>query len=100
MVTLAILLLVAGVLLTLRAVGNIVLKLDGLATQVAVHAEENLLQHRVTRRYVGGELIEKRVLPAVGYREPEPTPFERKVLRDWNTGSQPRTAGIDAPTPL
>jgi hypothetical protein len=77
-----VLLAVVGVLL-LWSIGNLFLKLEGLAAQIANDAEENLLQHRVTRSYVGGDLIEKRVLPSVGYREPRRTPFEEKILTDF-----------------
>jgi len=65
------LLVLAGVVLGLRAVGNLTLRLDGLAGQIAADAEKNLGEHRISRAYIGNELIEKRVLPTIGWR-PEP----------------------------
>lgn len=52
--------------------------------RIAADAEENLLQHRIGRSYIGNELIEKRVLPAVGYKEPEKTHVEKFMLDVWN----------------
>lgn len=89
---------VVGFALTLRAVAelrehvserfNATAELEaGLAQmlkdQAAEIAEENLLQHRIGRQYIGHELIEKRVLPTIGYREPERTPVERWMLETW-----------------
>jgi hypothetical protein len=51
--------------------------------QAAEIAEENLLQHRIGRKYIGVDLIEGKLLPHVGYRPPEKTPVEKWMLRTW-----------------
>ena len=87
-----------GVGVTLRAVKNlrqhVTERVNSLADleaglaqmlkdQAAEIAGENLLQHRIGRKYIGHELIEKRVLPTIGYREPEKTPVEKWQLQVW-----------------
>jgi hypothetical protein len=65
-----------------------------LATgQAAEIAEENLLQHRIGRKYIGVDLIEGKLLPHVGYRPPEKTPVEKWMLETWKaeTADTPET---------
>ena len=54
-----------------------------LKDQAAEIAEENLLQHRIGRRYIGVDLIEGKLLPHVGYRPPEKSPVEKWMLETW-----------------
>lgn len=77
-------LIIAGVaFVTLATVGSLVIRLDGVAAQIDAHAQESDRLHKITRRYIGGELIENRLLPHVGWTAPEKTPFEKKILADW-----------------
>lgn len=90
---------VVGFALTLRAVAglrsHVTERCNSLADlqadfcklacgQAAEIAEENLLQHRIGRKYIGVDLIEKRILPTIGYKEPEKTEVEKWMLETWN----------------
>jgi hypothetical protein len=92
------LVLVAVGVLTLRAVAelrqNITrqfgLLVDLLGTlnrltldTVKTAEEANLLQHRISRMYVGKSLIEDTLLPHVGWRPKEKTPVEKWMLDTW-----------------
>jgi hypothetical protein len=70
------------VFITLTAVGGLVIRFDSLVAQITAEAEKNVLQHQIGRQYIGGRLIEGILLPHLGYKKPEKTPFERKVLAD------------------
>jgi hypothetical protein len=70
------------VFVTLTAVGRLIIRLDSLAAQITAEAEDNLLQHQIGRQYIGGRLIEGILLPHLGYKKPEKTPFERRVLAE------------------
>jgi hypothetical protein len=70
--TLVLLLLILAVsFLTLSAVGNYVTEARkfraDLLVQLYADLREQQFQHRVTRR-----VLDEKVLPAVGYRQPEP----------------------------
>jgi hypothetical protein len=86
--------LVAG--LTLVAVGNLAIRLDGLSEQIAGvqdaadESNERLGEgfddaiklHRITRQYIGNALIEQKVLPLLGYKKPERSAFEKQALAE------------------
>ncbi|MBI3476672.1 MAG: hypothetical protein HY010_13145 [Acidobacteria bacterium] len=61
--------------LTLSAVGHLHLKAQALQAQVTAVFRETQFQSRITRKALLDTLNEK-VLPAVGYKEPEPTELE------------------------
>jgi hypothetical protein len=88
-------LVAVGFALTLRAVAglrsHVTERCNSLADLQAEIAEENLLQHRIGRKYLGHELIEKRVLPTIGYREPEKTPVEKWMLETWKRETADQT---------
>jgi hypothetical protein len=74
--------------LTLRAVARL---REHVTERFVATAELEAGLHGITRKYVGHELIEKRVLPTIGYREPEKTPVEKWMLETWKR----ETADID-----
>jgi hypothetical protein len=74
-------------LVTLAAVGGLVLRFDGLAEQIAKADDDNKLQHRIDRDYIGNALIEQKVLPLLGYKKPERSAFEKTILSQ--TASDP-----------
>jgi hypothetical protein len=78
---------------TLATVRNLVIRLDGVAAQIDAHTQESESLHKITRRYIGGELIEKRLLPHVGWTAPEKTPFEKKILADWKAEATQAVGG-------
>jgi hypothetical protein len=86
------LLVLAGFGFLLGAVGRLSLNLTGLADQITAEATENVLQHRITRGYVGGELLEKRLMPHLGYREPQKTEIELIALAAWKSEVTDREA--------
>jgi len=69
--------------LNLLALGNLMLRLNGIAAQAEANADENILQHRITRSYLV-EILERRLLPHIGWREPEKTPIERWMRERWD----------------
>ena len=74
-------LVAGGFALTLRAVAEL---REHVSERFNATAELEAGLHGITRKYVGHELIEKRVLPTIGYREPEKTPVERWMLETWS----------------
>jgi len=65
--------IIGGIVLTLAAVGNLSLRLDGLAAQVTADAEEDTTQSKITRSYLV-QVIENRLFKHLGIRDPEPDP--------------------------
>jgi hypothetical protein len=77
-----------GLLLALIAVGGLTLR---AVAELREHVTErfNALAdleaglHKLTRGYLGHELLERRVLPAVGYKEPKRTRVQKAILKAW-----------------
>jgi hypothetical protein len=67
---------------TLIAVGNLAIRLEGIAEQIATADEDNKLQHRIDRGYLGNALLEQKVLPLLGYKKPERSAFEKQLLAE------------------
>ncbi len=76
------LLVLAGSVLILWAVGNLAIRLDGITEQIAAADEDNKLQHRISRGYLGNALLEQKVLPLLGYKKPERSAFEKQLLAE------------------
>jgi hypothetical protein len=87
---------IAGGTLTLAAIGGLVLRLDFLAARLDEHAD----LHTLTRRYIGQNLIEGKLLPAVGYQEPVRSPLEQAIADAWQAETADNPAIIDDPRPL
>ena len=66
----------------LRAVGNLATRLEGIAEQIATADDDNKLQHRIDRGYIGNALLEQKVLPLLGYKKPERSAFEKQLLAE------------------
>jgi hypothetical protein len=68
--------------LTLTAVRDTLARIDLLHDAVLVldddATERSESLHQFTRRYIGGKLIEERLFPHLGIREPEPSEQERQ----------------------
>lgn len=64
--------------LTLSATGHLHTKANNLQAQIGATCSEVQFQSRVTRKALLDVLTEK-VLPAVGYKEPEPTELEQAM---------------------
>lgn len=85
------LLTLVGGTLGLLALGAVLVRLDGLVAQTAgfvsrtaEDAEENVIQHRITRAYIGNNLLEKKLLPFLHCPVDEPkTEIERWQLETW-----------------
>lgn len=88
---------VVGFALTLRAVAElrdlVIERSNSLADltaglaqmlkdQAADHAHENFLQHKITRAYLV-EILEKRLLPHLGWTEPEKTEIQKWMKSVW-----------------
>ena len=76
------LLVLAGSVLSLWAVGNLAIRLEGIAEQIATADDDNKLQHRIDRGYIGNALLEQKVLPLLGYKKPERSAFEKQLLAE------------------
>ena len=63
-------------------VGDLFARLDDLADQIATADEDNKLQHRIDRGYLGNALLEQKVLPLLGYKKPERSAFEKQLLAE------------------
>jgi hypothetical protein len=74
--------LIATVILA-RAVGTVALNLNQLWKLSIEGFEQNLDEHRLTRSYVGKSLLEERVLPTIGYREPPLSPSQKWMKAVW-----------------
>jgi hypothetical protein len=61
----------------LSLTGNALDRIDGLVETVECASAHNESLHKLTRRYIGLELLEKRVLPTIGWK-PEPPSEEEK----------------------
>jgi hypothetical protein len=85
---------VVGFALTLRAVARL---REHVTERFVATAELEAGLHGITRKYVGHELIEKRVLPTIGYREPEKTPVEKWMLETWKREASIDCGEMDAP---
>jgi hypothetical protein len=83
-------LVAVGFALTLRAVAELRAVVIERSNSLA-DLEAGL--HKIGRQYIGHELIEKRVLPTIGYQEPEKTPVEKWMLETWKaeTADTPET---------
>lgn len=79
---------IVGFGLTLRAVARL---REHVTERFNATAELEAGLHGITRKYVGHELIEKRVLPTIGYREPERRLVEKWMLEQWKR----ETADLD-----
>jgi hypothetical protein len=53
-----------------------------LGRQTAKNAEENLVQSKITRSYLV-EILERRLLPHVGWKEKPKTEVEQWMLEQW-----------------
>jgi hypothetical protein len=93
------LLIVAAIgLVTLKVCSGLAGRLDGVVTQIAdlqdttddINSrvfeadEENRKLHVISRQYLGG-LIEKDLLPHLGFKRPERSAFEKAVLAEVST---------------
>jgi hypothetical protein len=76
------LLAIAVALVTLISVGNLAIRLDGITEQIAAADDDNKLQHRIDRGYIGNALLEQKVLPLLGYKKPERSAFDRQLLAE------------------
>jgi hypothetical protein len=91
---------IGGIVLTLAAVGNLVIRLDGLAAQVAADAEEDTIQSKITRSYLV-QVIENRLFKHLGIREPAPDPATVWMKDVWSReveGIEPETKAVDCGT--
>jgi hypothetical protein len=59
---------------------RVINRINALAKLIANFHDMNLSAHRVTRRYIGSELLIGKVLPAVGYEEPVRTEAEQALI--------------------
>lgn len=77
----------AGLILLARSIGSVVLGLSRLWERVinefTAFGELEVGLHRLTRRYIGTELLINKVLPTIGYREPAKTKAQQFMLDTW-----------------
>jgi ABC-type transporter MlaC component len=57
--------------------------IDQAADEILDHLDENLIQHQATRGYLV-EVLERKLLPHVGYLEPQRPEAERRMLQHAN----------------
>ena len=85
----------------LEVKSTVVNESDRLGEEFALTRHQNFWLHKLTRTYCGFELLERRVLPALGYKEPtRRADYEEKLTDAFRKQHVPRTLPTsDAPVP-